>query len=203
MNSAPWSAKLPRMCPARAFATVFMAVFLFIFICSTLMTFMLPETYTANARVVGSEPAHLQLFQSTELLTEVSRELKLPEALAARYGENKPLPEGRVEDLLRRSVQVRRLPNTELIEIRASGPSPAECAQLANEIAETGMRQAQHGAGPMAIIDRAVPPLRPSRPNKPLNLILGALVGIFLGIMAGGVGAKLAVGFDGKGSTTA
>jgi hypothetical protein len=31
-----------------------------------------------------------------------------------------------------------------------------------------------------------------------LNLTLGALVGIFLGTMAAGVGAKLAVGFDGK-----
>ncbi len=191
------------MSPARAFAAVFMAVFLFIFLGSALLTFLLPETYAAKARVIGSEAAHLELFQSTELLKEVSQRLNLPETLAARYGENKPLAQERVEDLLQRSVQVRRLPGTEVIEIRAQGRDPAECAQLANEIAETGARQAQHGSMPVRIIDRAVPPLRPSRPNKPLNLILGALVGIFLGIMAGGVAAKLAVGFDGKGSTTA
>ncbi len=35
------------------------------------------------------------------------------------------------------------------------------------------------------------------RPTRPLYLALGALVGLVLGAMAGGVGAKLAVGFDG------
>jgi LPS O-antigen subunit length determinant protein (WzzB/FepE family) len=39
-----------------------------------------------------------------------------------------------------------------------------------------------------------VPPLKPVRPNKPLNLALGALVGTLLGAMAGGVGARLAIG---------
>lgn len=191
------------MSPVRAFATVFLAVFLFIFLGSALVTFFLPEIYRANARVVAPDAAHLHLYQSTELLKEVSQQLKLPELLAARYGENKPLEDRRVEDLLRRSVQVRRLPGTDLIEIRVYSRSPAECAQLANEIAETGTRQAGHGSGAIRIVDRAVPPLRPSRPNKPLNLALGAVVGIFLGTMAGGVGAKLAVGFDGNRSTSA
>ena len=93
-------------------------------------------------------------------------------------------------------------PGTDLIEIRVYGRSPAECAQLANEIAETGVRQARHGSGPIRIVEQAVPPPRPSRPNKPLNLALGAVVGIFLGTMAGGVGAKLAVGVDGPRSTS-
>ena len=66
---------------------------------------------------------------------------------------------------------------------------------MANAIAETGT-QTGHRSGSIEIIDRAVAPLRPSRPNKALNLALGALVGIFLGTMAGGVGAKLAVGFN-------
>ena len=189
------------MSPARAFATVFLAVFLFIFLSSALVTFMVPETYRANARVVAPDAAHLQLFQSTELLKEVSQQLNLPETLAAHYSENRPLEDKRVEDLLRRSVQVRRLPGTDLIEILVYSRSPAQCAQWANEIAETGVRQARHGSGSIRIAEQAVPPLRPSRPNKPLNLALGAVVGIFLGIMAGGVGAKLAVGFEGQRST--
>lgn len=192
---APWSARLPRMSPVRAFATVFLAVFLFIFLGSALLTFLLPETYTAVARVAAPE---LQAFESAELLKEVSKSLSLPETLAARYGENNPLEARRVEDFLRRSVRARRLPGTGLIEIRADGRSAGECAQLANEIAETGARQTPPGSGAVRIVDKAVPPLRPSRPNTPLNLALGAVVGAFLGTMAGGVGAKLAVGFDGK-----
>ena len=111
-------ARLPRMSPVRALTTVFLAVFLFIFLGSTLVTLILPEIYTAKARVVAPDAAHLHLFQSTELLKEVSEQLNLPETFAARYGENKPLEDNRVEDLLRRSVQVRRLPGTDLIEIR-------------------------------------------------------------------------------------
>ncbi len=193
------------MSPARAFATVFMAVFLFIFIASTLVTFMLPETYRASARVLAPGAAHLRAFQSAELLREVSRQLHLPETFAAGYGESKPLEEERVQDLLRRAVQVRRLAGTDLVEIRVYGRSPAECAQLANAIAETGAQPARSGSGSdsLKIVDRAVPPLKPARPNKPLNLALGAVVGVFLGTMAGGVGAKLAVGFDGQGPKSA
>jgi len=191
------------MSPARAFATVFLAVFLFIFLSSAVVTFILPETYTAKALVVAPDAAHLQLFQSTELLKDVAQQLNLPETFAARYGESKPWEDKRVEDLLRRSVQVRRLSRTDRVEIRVYSRSPAEGAQLANEIAETGARQAGLGSGAIRIVEQAVPSLRPSRPNKPLNLALGAMVGIFLGTMAGGVGAKLAVGFDGQRSTRA
>jgi uncharacterized protein involved in exopolysaccharide biosynthesis len=145
--------------------------------------------------LVAEELLCHRLLQSAELLKQVSRELDLPTQFAARYGEKRPLDEKRVEDLLRRSVQVQRVPATDFIEIRVYSRFPAECARWANEIAETGARQAR---GPIRIIDKATPPLRPSRPNKPLNLALGAVVGIVLGTMAGGVGAKLAVGFDGK-----
>jgi capsular polysaccharide biosynthesis protein len=194
-GDAQWSAALPRMSPARAFATVFSAVFLFILLGSAVLTFLLPETYTSVARVAAPE---LKAFQSPELLKEVSKNLSLPETLAARYGESKPLEAQRVEDFLRRSVQVRKLPSTGLVEVRVQSRSRAEAANLANEIAETGARQTPPGSGEVRLVDKALPALRPSRPNKALNLALGAVVGIFLGTMAGGVGAKLAVGFDGR-----
>jgi serine/threonine protein kinase/uncharacterized protein involved in exopolysaccharide biosynthesis len=40
---------------------------------------------------------------------------------------------------------------------------------------------------PVEIIDRAVPAQRPIRPNKPLNIFLGAVAGVFLGLIAGGL----------------
>jgi uncharacterized protein involved in exopolysaccharide biosynthesis len=202
-NTGSWSARLPDASPVRMFAGVFLTVFLILFLGSAAVTFMLPETYCAVARVLAPDANDLPLFQSAELLKQVSQELDLPTILAARYGENRPLADKRVEDLLRRSVLARPLPRSDLIEIRVYGPSPVECAQLANEIAETGVRQARQAARTIRIVDKARPPLRPSRPNKPLNLALGAVVGIILGTMAGGVGAKLAVGFEGQRSTSA
>ncbi len=194
MNNAPWSAGLPRMNPARAFAAVFLAVFLLIFLTSAAVTFTLPESYTAIARVHAPEPAELNLLQSTEVLKRVSQELKLPEALAARYGESKPWEEKWVEDLLRRNVLVRRVRGTALIDVRVYSRSPSEAAQIANEI----VAQAQQDSRSIRLVEKALPALRPSRPNKPLNLALGAVAGVVLGILAGGVGAKLATGFDGR-----
>ena len=184
------------MGPVRAFATVFLAVFLIIFLGSALVTFLMPKTYTASARLAVSETSQVRVFQSVELLAQVSRRLDLPTVFAVRYGESKPWSESRVETALRRLVQVRQLPGTNVVEVRVSGRFPAECARLANEVAEAGAQLAPPGSASIRIIDQAEPPLRASRPNKALNLALGAVVGIFLGTMSGGVGAKLAVGFD-------
>lgn len=194
MNDASWSAGLPRMNPARAFAAVFVAVFLLMFAISAAVTFSLPESYSAIARVNAPEPGQLELLQSAEVLKRVARELKLPDVLAARYGQSRPLDERRVEDLLRRDVLVRRVRGGGLVEVRVYSRAPAEGAQIANEI----VVQAQQDSHSIRLVEKAVPALRPSRPNKPLNLALGVVVGAALGILAGGVGAKLATGFDAR-----
>jgi uncharacterized protein involved in exopolysaccharide biosynthesis len=88
---------------------------------------------------------------------------------------------------------------TEIIEIHAHSVFPKEASELANAVAAAGVTaQPQSSRGPARMLEQAVPPVKPVRPNKPLNLALGAVVGIFLGVLAGGVGAKLAVGFDGR-----
>ena len=40
-------------------------------------------------------------------------------------------------------------------------------------------------SGGVEVVDRAVPPLRPARPNKPLNIVLGMFAGAVLGLLAG------------------
>ena len=49
--------------------------------------------------------------------------------------------------------------------------------------------------GMVEIIDRAVPGLRPVRPNKPLNIFLGACGGMLLALIVGGGAAWLTVRF--------
>jgi uncharacterized protein involved in exopolysaccharide biosynthesis len=41
------------------------------------------------------------------------------------------------------------------------------------------------------VIDRATPGNAPARPNKPLNITLGAVIGIILGSIIGGASAGL------------
>jgi hypothetical protein len=62
---------------------------------------------------------------------------------------------------------------------------------LANAIAVT-YREARSSAFSVDIVDKAVPGLRPVRPNKPLNIALGILGGIVLALAAGAGMAGLA-----------
>ena len=188
------------MSPGRAFATVFMGVFLLILIASALITFMQPQTFAATARVSlpGTDTSTVDHFLSREVLRNVSNDLDLPNRLARDYGQSSELSEERVVNLLLRSIQLRPSRGSNMLEIRAYGRTPQSCAELANAVAERGASGLKSPSGFARLIDRAVPPAKPARPNVPLNLTLGAIVGAFLGTMAGGVGAKLAVGFDGK-----
>lgn len=196
---APWVARLPRMSPVRAFATVAFGVFLVIFGCAALATSMLPKTYRATARVIAPGPESSDAFLSSEVLQRVSAKLRLRDTLAVRFGEKEPLDEDQVHDLLRRWVQVRSVRGTEILEIHAHSVFPKEASELANAVAAAGVSiQLQTNLASSRVLEQAALPTKPVRPNKPLNLALGALVGIFLGILAGGVGAKLAVGFDGR-----
>ncbi len=188
-----------KLTPAKGFASVFLAVFLLVFLAGAAITFTLPETFVGVARVRAAGPEQLAAFSSPANLQAVAQRLELSRTYARRYGESEPLSQGRTTDILRRTLQVRRIPGTGLAEIRVYSLSSGEAAEIANAIAESGTANKQvfppegHGS-PLVIIDRAVPALKPVRPNKPLNLTLAAVVGIVLGVMAGGVGARLALG---------
>jgi uncharacterized protein involved in exopolysaccharide biosynthesis len=81
-------------------------------------------------------------------------------------------------------------------ELLAKYPSYVEAKQRLEELRQShtvlGMKIAQEETdlslprkSPVEIIDRAYPGFRPVRPNKPLNVMLGALLGIALGSVAG------------------
>ena len=151
------------------------------------------------ARLRAKTDEQMESLQSPEVLMAVIDRLDLRQEYAKRYGESEPLSTERTMELLRRVVQVRRIRGTELAEIRVEDLDRDEAAHLANSIARIGVTNAaagnSTGSTRLEIIDLAIPSTKPSRPNKALNLALGALVGGFLGVMAGGVAARLAIGF--------
>jgi uncharacterized protein involved in exopolysaccharide biosynthesis len=87
--------------------------------------------------------------------------------------------------LLKSRMVLRPVRNTSLIAISVSGDRPEETAQIANEIAQTYQKRDNSRSFLVELVDRALPSLHPSRPNKPLNLALGALLGLVLGSAAG------------------
>ena len=82
--------------------------------------------------------------------------------------------------------------DTVLIEIRASDPSPAQAAAIANSVADqlaVVVRDlSPRGADgqpsvDVSIVAEAVPPTSPSTPQTQRNIVAGALGGLLLGIL--------------------
>ena len=160
---------------------------------------------TANPPgVMGSYDPYLiqtemEVIQSALVLDPVIQNLDLRTAWSKRYGRGEALTESDLLTLLKGRISLRPVRNANIIEIRSFDEKPAEAAAIANEIAlaflehHRSVEAAGSGAEAFSveIIDRAVPGLRPVRPNKPLNIALGALGGLVLGSAAGAARVRL------------
>jgi capsular polysaccharide biosynthesis protein len=147
-----------------------MAVFLLVFITAALITFILPESFLAIARA-QLPPAAGSTLSSNQFAAVVEAS-GLNDTWGRRYADGGPLHTEESVRLLQRRAIISKLGNTELVEVKAFSEQPAEAANLANALAEELVR----GGG--QVIDRAVPPRMPARPNKPLNLTMGAIAGL-------------------------
>jgi RNA polymerase sigma-70 factor (ECF subfamily) len=87
--------------------------------------------------------------------------------------------------LLKSMTELHKVPNTSLIEIGCWSTSRDEAAEAANAIAESFVFVRNSPLVRLEIVDRAVTPVRPQRPNVPLNLLLGVVLGVGNGILAG------------------
>jgi uncharacterized protein involved in exopolysaccharide biosynthesis len=207
MSTTPHQIRGSNLTPLRGFVSIFLSVFLLIEVGSLLVTFLMPRMFVGVARVLWSDAKAVEVFQSQPVLAAACKALDLPTSLAESYGGSNALSLEQSVDILRRNVQVRRLGSTGVVEIRGYSRSPSEAARLSNAVAEAGidhLRQSQsseQSTGPR-LVEKAVPANKPDRPNVVLNLALGAIVGALLGVMAGGVGARLAVGYDREGSAS-
>jgi capsular polysaccharide biosynthesis protein len=139
-----------------------------------------------------------EVMQSLLVLDKVIENLGLSQEWGKRYARGQPLAKAETLDLLKARLALHPVRNTSLIEICVFAEKPEEAATIANEIARVykenrydAMGSATSGSRPfeVVIIDRAMPGLKPVRPNKPLNLAIGALAGVLLGT-AGGAGVS-------------
>lgn len=202
-------------------------VFLSTLVTANLVTFIMPETYSATARIkveqvaptgteltVAYDPhiiqTEIEVIQSSfVVLSKVIQELKLDERWGRDFGSEK-VQLAQTISLLKSGLEVRAVRNTQLLEIRFFSRSRSETAEIANAVAESykaynterldafGRERQSPNANPGAfspvhslvhveLVDRAVPPLRPSRPNKALNIVIGGAIGSALGALAAAI----------------
>ena len=149
----------PRSAPLFVFVAVFVVVFLLVVITSTLITFILPESYSSTARiklnqdlteVAGKagpsvpspvyDPYFIQtefeVIQSEVILGKVIESLDLNTAWGKKYADGSRLKTSETLALLKSRLDLRPVRNTSLIEIRVFSDQPAEAAKLANAVAD-------------------------------------------------------------------
>jgi succinoglycan biosynthesis transport protein ExoP len=139
--------------------TVILAVFLLVVITATLVTFILPESYSSMARIkverdqsdittlagqTGTgiyDPYFIQtefeVIQSEVVLSKVVDALNLNEVWGKRYNAGQRFTTSETMGVLKRQIDLRPVRNTSLIEIRVYSENAEEAAKLANKITET------------------------------------------------------------------
>jgi polysaccharide biosynthesis transport protein len=138
--------------------TVILAVFLLVVITATLVTFILPESYSSTARIkierdqsdlagfyergvgIQYDPYFIQtefeLIQSEAILGKVVEDLNLNQVWGTKYGGGERLKTPETISLLKSKMDLRPVRNTSLIEIRVFSEKPDEAANIANAIAD-------------------------------------------------------------------
>ena len=138
--------------------TVILAVFLLVVITTTAVTFMLPQSYMASARIevskdvsdinplmptmqsVAYDPYFLQTefekIRSQKVLHQVIGKMKLNDVWTKRFQSEVKLKTNETFAILKRQVDVAQARNTSLIEVRCFSDDPTEAAEIANTIVE-------------------------------------------------------------------
>jgi len=138
--------------------TVILAVFLLVVVTATLVTYILPESYSSTARIKierdqsdispitdrpvlgGYDPFFLltefEVIKSEIVLGKVIQDLDLNREWGRKYAGNEPLKTSETMALLKSKMDLRQVRNTSLIDIQVYSEKPEEAAKIANALAE-------------------------------------------------------------------
>jgi polysaccharide biosynthesis transport protein len=138
--------------------TVILAVFLLVVITATLVTFILPESYSSTARIkidkdqsdingmtergaaVGYDPYFIQtefeLITSEVILGKVIEDLDLNKEWGKKYAGGERLKTSETITLLKGRMDLRPIRNTSIIAITVFSEKAEEASKIANAVAE-------------------------------------------------------------------
>ena len=162
---------------------------------------------SSSAIPEASVQAQAALIQSRLILDKVIEKLNLKEEWGRRYASGDRLTPPVVTEFLKNRIQVHHAPNSAVIAIKCFSENPVEAAGIANAVVENyvefhaqQVRRHTESVQPrnptelvvagqpdlyqVTILQTAQPPTRPIRPNRPLNLFIGSIISVVLGLVA-------------------
>lgn len=157
----------------------------------------------ATGSVPDYDPIFLQtqmhVITSEAVLTRVVDELDLISVWGKKYSTGHKLKASECVALLKARLDVRRVRNTKIITIRVYSGSPQESATLANSVVQAYQiwrtdylsRHIPNAGSALQssveVLEKAIPAVKPIRPNIPLNvavsMVMGAMFGILLALL--------------------
>ena len=188
--------------PFGVFFSVSALVFTLVFACAAIKTMLTPRVYAGTTQLeIRERSAALQggaetpdirqiataAISSEAVLQKVIYKKDLNNYWGNKYFNGETLKSWQTLQLLQARLNVWVVPRTSLVKIAVGDDNPGDAAVLANEVANAYIDfMATNKAGvEVQIMDQAHSVNVPIRPNVALNLIFGAVAGIFIGVGAG------------------
>lgn len=165
--------------------------------------YVLKPTYEANTTLIVNKEMEDETAQ-----VSTSDDLNFVQKMAVTYGEiiksksviastiNKLNLDMTYEDLSK-AVSVTNVENTQIIKISVQNENPRIAATICNTIPEIFSTEAQRivKASGTEVVDRAIVPEKPIKPNKTINIliamVLGMMVSVFVIFLREGLNTKI------------
>jgi uncharacterized protein involved in exopolysaccharide biosynthesis len=171
--------------PWLAMVSIFMVVFLLTLTASIAYTDALPKSFVSTARIkLETAPGNLsqagaEMISSGAVFTSVAGSLNLNKAWGHKYFNDETLLTSECVKILRQRLTLAPVAGSQLVAITCTSDDPREAAAIANAAAEACKNISPVSA---TIIDRAEPANIPVKPNRGLNILMGACLGVLLGV---------------------
>jgi len=192
--------------------TLFATIFLVVVTATTLVTFVLPETFVSKARIAlrpnatnSAGTAGLQgtsgmfdsrflhteceVIQSEVILGKVIEDLDLNREWGKKYANGDRLKTSETMTLLRGRMDLHPVPNTSVIDIRIYSERPEEAAKVANALAEACRDHSNHPNSSASMSNSTRVEILDHavpgfRPIRP-NKSLNIVLGVLVGLVLG------------------
>jgi len=193
-----------RQYPWKAMIIVFIAISLLWTIGATINAFLSPDAYVSTVRIdlgaaanSNSINTEVEMILSQRVLTNVITKLQLQKKWGHRYFGDEQIKPEETTKYLKARLRVFPIQDTRIISISSYSEIPDETAEIANALADSyrdaklePQESAVAGVAAVTlpeILDIAQTLLRPFKPNRPIYIVWGLIVGNFFGLVAAGL----------------
>jgi diguanylate cyclase (GGDEF)-like protein len=170
---------------------IILPVFLITFTATVVFTFTQSPVYTATATMIVAPAAsvgdaskfanNLSILSSRSEIASTYAEVASSRSIKQEAIAALNLSSNQAKSL---SIEAKLRAGTNVLEITVEGNDSVLVANFANKVSEKTMAYAQklYEVYSIATLDQAKPPSEPIKPDRKLNLALGAVLGLVLGL---------------------